>query len=142
MTTTTRSFSWGDGLVVAAFKAPGGLKQAVDRIHEHVGPYIGVRNTFSKLLTVDDPGTLNPKDQLRAWLLITALGDRPEAWGIPDKVVPKVFDIEELRTVLPRLDSNQQPAGYPVRRKAGGRPGNGRPELGRRPPAGPGRAAA
>lgn len=107
-TQASREVTWGDGLVVAAFHADGGLKAAVDRIHAAVGPHIGNRNTFAKFLRVEDPGTLRERDRFRAWLLITALGEDAPAWGVSDDVVPSAFDLEELRCAI--RDSNPEPA--------------------------------
>lgn len=98
--TATRQVSWGDALVVELFKTPGGLKAAVDRITEEVGVTAGTRNTFGKLLRVDDPATLAERDQWRAWLLLAALGQAPGEWGISDRVVPRSVDLHALRQRL------------------------------------------
>ncbi len=93
-------FSWGDALVVATFKAPGGLNVAVSRIRAEAGPQIGVRNTFAKLLHVTDVSSLRGRDQLRAWLLLVALGQEPRDWGLTDDVVPPAYDVDRLRASL------------------------------------------
>ena len=107
-----RQVSWGEALVVAAFREPRGLAGAVERIHAAVGDFIGTRNTFAKLLRVSDPSGLDARDEFRAWLLISAFGEDPVTWGIPDSVVPPSMDPERLRIDLrPRHDSNVQPTG-------------------------------
>lgn len=113
----TRQVTWGEALVVELFKRDGGLKSAVDRVTGLMGKTVGTRNTFAKLLRVDDPTTLSVRDRWRAWLLLAALGLDTQEWGIGDEVVPDyITDIPDLkrRLLLPRLDSNQQPFGqYP-----------------------------
>lgn len=109
----TREVTWGDALVVEMFKAHGGLKAAVDHIAKVMGKTIGSRNTFAKLLRVDDPSDLNGADLWRAWLLLTAIGRDPQDWGISDAIVPTYIDIPDLssRLLLPRQESNLQPPG-------------------------------
>jgi hypothetical protein len=68
----SRVVTWGEGLVVEMFKVPGGLKAAVDHITAVMGKTVGTRNTFAKLLRVDDPNSLADVDKWRAWLLLTA----------------------------------------------------------------------
>lgn len=121
MTTQLREVTWGDALVVASFRSPGGLKYATDAIRELVGPSVGSRNTFAKLYSFDGPGFLTDRDRFRAWLLLSALGQDPTEWGVADSVVPRAMDAVTLRRDLrqrvleryglPPLDSNQQPAG-------------------------------
>lgn len=116
MTARTRTVSWGEGIVVAAFRYGGGLKVAVDQIQAFMGSHIGTRNTFAKLLRVDDPATLNTKDQLRAWLLLTTLGENPEEWGINDGVVPRSVDLDVARLVLGTTEPRPaEPNGADVR---------------------------
>lgn len=106
-----REVTWGEGIVVAAFHSAGGLKVAVDHIHTVVGPYIGTRNTFAKLLRVEDPSVLAERDLFRAWLLLTALGEDAESWGISDGVVPNGHDPARLREELRACrDSNPKPS--------------------------------
>jgi len=114
----TRTVTWGEGLVVEAFKH-GGLRAAVDRIAATLGSTIGTRNTFAKLQRVEDPSELNERDMWRAWLLLAALGQDPTEWGITIEAVPIGYRhrVEELQDLLlPRLDSNQEPSGYWLRR--------------------------
>ena len=111
MATPTYEVNWGDALVVQAFRAPGGLKGAVDAIRAELGSTIGTRNTFAKLLRVEDPNELNDRDRFRAWLLVTALGGEAESFGINDEAVPHHFDVGRLRTDLyTTRDSNPEPA--------------------------------
>lgn len=108
--TVTREVTWGEGIVVAGFRSPGGLKGAVDRIQSVVGAHIGTRNTFAKLTHVDDPSLLSERDRFRAWLLLAALSEEPAEWGIDDDVVPPLADAKHLQALVrPRQDSNLQP---------------------------------
>jgi len=96
----TRTVTWGDALLVVAVKSPGGLNQTVQRIRKAVGPNIGTRNSFAKLYRVDNPAELAPVDLWRAWLLLTAVEERPEDWGISPEIVPPAIDGERLRERL------------------------------------------
>lgn len=98
--TATRQVTWGEALVVEVFKADGGLKVVTDKIIREVGAAAPSRNTFRKLLKVNDPATLDDRDQWRAWLLLTALGNYPEDWGISDTAVPRSLDKDALRRSL------------------------------------------
>lgn len=98
--TTTRQVTWGEAIVVAGFRCPGGIKGAVERIRLAVGDHIGTRNTFAKLTHVDDPAELAERDVFRAWLLLAALGEEPNGWGLADDVVPPVADAAVLRTLV------------------------------------------
>jgi hypothetical protein len=111
---STRRVSWGEGIVVAAFRQRGGLKVAVDRIHEVVGDYVGVRNSFAKLQRIESPDDLNDRDAFRAWLLLTALAERPPEWGIADAAVPPGFDIDRLRQRLVPTTPGGPDGGQPV----------------------------
>lgn len=123
MSEAARDITWGEGLVVAAFRTPRGLRGAVEAIQAELGPAIGTRNTFGKLLRVTDPAQLNERDRLRAWLLLVALRQEPDEWGVPTSMsLPRSYDEQRLRAMLPReqrvlmrlprADSNRQPAGY------------------------------
>jgi hypothetical protein len=110
MTVVMQEVTWGEAIVVAAFKAPRGLNGAVQSIQHELGPAVGSRNTFSKYLRIDSPEGLTSKDHFRVWLLLTALGADPSRWGIRDEVVPGGYDLDRLKAVLPRLDLNQRPS--------------------------------
>lgn len=114
---TRRTVSWGEALVVEAFKYPGGLRSAVDAIRAEVGPYIGTRNTFAKLLKANGPDELGEVDQFRAWLLISAFGKFPEDWGIPNAVVPRSMDWAKLQAELRQRRAT--PLGRPTSANAG-----------------------
>lgn len=92
--------NWGDALVVAAFRRPGGVNVAVNRIREQLGPTIGVRNTFGKLLHVERVEDIGPRDRFRAWLLLVALGQEPSQWGVSDDAVPPAYVVSQLRESL------------------------------------------
>lgn len=91
---------WGDALAVELFKSPGGLKHVVDTISDVMGPHYGTRNTFAKLLRAESPEELSGKDQWRAWLMLTALGEDVEEWGIPVDLAPKYIDVHALKQEL------------------------------------------
>ena len=111
----TRTVTWGDALLVVAVKAPGGLNQTVERIRKAVGANAGTRNSFAKLYRVDNPAELTPVDLWRAWLLLTAVGESPDDWGIAGDFIPTIFlnKPDELRTLLsPLSDSDRRPPLY------------------------------
>ena len=95
-----RTVTWGDALAVEMFKTPGGLTHVVDAINDVMGPHYGSRNTFAKLMRVTDPEAMNPRDQWRAWLILTAIGESPTEWGLPDNLAPKFMDVQVLRENL------------------------------------------
>ena len=96
----TREVAWGDALVVEVFHVQGGLKAVVDAIVAEVGPMVGTRNTFAKLLHVSDPSGLGAKDLWRAWLLLAALHHNPDDWGVSSDNAPASVDTEALRARL------------------------------------------
>jgi hypothetical protein len=96
----TRTVTWGDALLAEATKAPGGLKQAVETIREEVGPLIGTRNTFAKLLKAEGPESLNESDLWRAWLLLVVLGQEPADWDVDLSVMPRAYSERALRANL------------------------------------------
>lgn len=98
--TVTREVSWGEGIVVEVFRTHGGLRTVVQAITDEVGATVGTRNTFAKLLRVEDPSTLGERDRWRAWLLLTALHQDPAEWGIGDGVVPRSLDADLLASRL------------------------------------------
>lgn len=98
--TTMREVTWGEALVVAAFRHDGGLREATRRIHSVIGEHIGTRNTFAKLLRLNTPEGLASKDLFRAWLLLTAFGEDAPEWGVSDDVVPAGYDRAHLRSAL------------------------------------------
>lgn len=103
--------TWGDALTLVVRRA-GTLNPAIERIREQVGELAGNRNTFAKLYNVERPEDLAGPWAFRAWLLLVTIGEEPNEWGVPDRVIPPIHDPARLRELLPRLDSNQQPAGY------------------------------
>ncbi len=113
----TREVMWGDALMVQLFRAVGGLKAVVDAIQRELGPTIGSRNTFAKLLRVDDPADLNGKDQWRAWLLLTALGQDPDDWGLGTVQIPSSVEPEALiqRLQVPPVGLEPTTCGLKVR---------------------------
>jgi len=100
MSGVVREVTWGEGLVVETFRTHGGLRAVVEAIIAEVGPTVGTRNTFAKLLRVEDPGTLSPRDRWRAWLLLAALGQEPGEWAVDDSNAPPSVDVEALKSAL------------------------------------------
>lgn len=103
----TREVLWGDALAVEMFRTSGGLKAAVEAIVTQVGPAVGTRNTFAKLMHVTDPADLSMKDKWRAWLLLVAVHEDPADWGIDDDVVPKSIKAEALKKDLRQMVRHQ-----------------------------------
>lgn len=99
---STRTVTWGDALLVRTVKYPGGLNQAVNRIRGALGPQIGVRNSFAKLYEINDPADLNDRDLWRAWLLLAAIQENPEEWGIDGSVIPGIHQdrVDTLNRLL------------------------------------------
>lgn len=115
MTQMQRTVSWGDALTIAVFKSPGGLSHIVEVISEVMGPHYGTRNTFAKLLKAESPEELTGKDQWRAWLMLTALAEDVEEWGIPADLAPKYIDVNALKQELwAAMRLSDSPHGAPV----------------------------
>ena len=97
----TKVVGWGEALYLEVHLRSPGLKQLTDAIRLAVGDHIGTRNTFAKLFEMSEPPTeLDPKDRFRAWLVLTALGQDPEAWGIGEDTVPPSTDTNRLRDLI------------------------------------------
>jgi hypothetical protein len=98
-----RTTTWGEALR-RSIEDRRGLLRLVDQIRAELGEVIGARNTFAKLLKIETPGELEGADLLRAWVLLVAMGETPEAWGVDTaKAVPAGFDKDRLRATLPRF---------------------------------------
>jgi hypothetical protein len=94
--------TWGDALVLKVHRARVGgtrvgLSPFVDAIRAAVGKHIGTRPTFAKLYDVTDVESMSEIERFRAWLLLTAIGEDPDDWGIRADVVPPAIDAERLR---------------------------------------------
>lgn len=108
----TRTVTWGDALLAKTVKHdPRGLARAVDSIHGVIGKQIGVRNSFSKLYAIEDTADMRHNDQWRAWLLLTAIGEDPEEWGIDASVVPSIHS-DRLDTLRRLLTGSGHPSDY------------------------------
>jgi hypothetical protein len=113
-----RTVTWGDALLVHTVKHhPRGLQQAVENIRGTVGREIGVRNSFAKLYMTDDPEELTPKDQWRAWLLLTAINEKPADWGISDDVLPyihrdRIGTLQRFLTGMEKPSQKAEPGDY------------------------------
>lgn len=94
-----RTVGWGEALILEIHLSPG-LSPLVRVINAAAGDQ-GVRNTFARLYEYAEPPTAaDPKDYFRAWLLLTALGQSPKAWGIGDDAVPPGYDRDRLRDLV------------------------------------------
>jgi hypothetical protein len=94
-----RTVGWGEALILEVHLTPG-LSPIVRVINAVAGDQ-GVRNTYARLYDYAEPPTADdPKDYFRAWLLLTALGQKPSAWGIGDDAVPAGYDQDKLRDLL------------------------------------------
>jgi hypothetical protein len=100
---TTRQVSWGDALTIEVFHTNGGLKAITKAITVEMGPTIGSRNTFAKLLHIQSPEVLNGRDSWRAWVLLAAVGQEPSDWGLNDDNAPASVDTEALKVRLRAL---------------------------------------
>jgi hypothetical protein len=97
--------TWGDALVIKVHRTRVGLKPYVDAIQEAVGRNIGSRTTFAKLYDVREASDLDELDGYRAWLLLTAIGEDPDDWGVRSSVVPRATDPAALRSFLAPADN-------------------------------------
>jgi hypothetical protein len=96
----TRTVGWGEALLLEIHYRSPGLNPLVAAINEAAGG-MGVRNTYAKLYDLEEPpGPEDPKDYFRAWLVLTALGQDPAAWGVSDEAVPAGYDISRLRGLV------------------------------------------
>lgn len=121
-----RKLTWGEELSVRVRKYPGGMKAVAERLNEALGEAAdGRRSTLAKLQGAESVESLKRVDQWRAWQVLTVLGEDPAEWGLKEPPVPPLV-VSMLRVALgtpdpsgpqaakkqlPRLDSNQQPAG-------------------------------
>ncbi len=118
--TRMREVTWGEELLLEIKKLPrSGVKGVHADIAQLLGGFAGVRNTFAKLVDYDSPELLDPADQVRAWLMLTAMGLEPNNWGISDDVLPAAFiKPDELRRRLHAIresrlgESNPRPIHY------------------------------
>lgn len=93
----TKVINWGQALYLeATMLHPGGLKAAVDRIHQNVGKSYGTRNTFKTLFDFDDVPD-SDKQRERAYLLLLALGQDPRSWGLGAVTFPPGISLDSLR---------------------------------------------
>jgi hypothetical protein len=94
-----RTIGWGEALILEIHFSPG-LSPLVRTINSAAGDQ-GVRNTFARLYDYEEPPTSDdPRDYFRAWLVLTALGQDPAAWGIGDDAVADGYDLDKLRELV------------------------------------------
>jgi hypothetical protein len=97
--TWQRTTGWGEALLLEIHLSPG-LSPIVRACNAAAGDQ-GVRNTYARLYAFTEPPTDDdPKDRFRAWLVLTALGQDPTAWGIADDAVPAGYDVKKLRRLV------------------------------------------
>lgn len=98
----TKTVGWGEALLLEVHHDGRGLNPLVKTITEAAGQ-LGVRNTYAALYELEDaPTSDDPKDYFRAWLVLVALGQDPEAWGVRDDAVPVAYDVNKLRDLIYR----------------------------------------
>lgn len=105
------TITWGDQLSLA-LKRAGGLKQLTDRLQEAAGFFAPSRATYSKLLKVESPESLDTEEMFRAYMLLLSMGLDPKDWGIPDSVVPDVFDIERFCALIVAPPTGLEPVTF------------------------------
>lgn len=89
-----RVVGWGEALLLEVHHS-GGLNPLVTDIRRALGKQIGVRNTFAKLYDSPEP-PVEEVDRFRAWLILTAIGQDPSAWGLSNDDVPPGYDARKL----------------------------------------------
>lgn len=96
-----RTTGWGEALLLEVVVHSPGLNPIVRAITDAAGN-LGVRNTYARLYSFSEPPTIDddPKDYFRAWLVLTALGQDPGAWGIGDDAVPPGYNLKRLRHLV------------------------------------------
>ena len=105
--------SWTDRLLGLCWRYPGGIRAITIQIGDALGTQGESRNTYSKLFRRAADQPLTTREAWRLWLVLTVLGEPPEAWGITDDVVPPLYNLPRLKQVLCAAeDSNLQPAGW------------------------------
>jgi hypothetical protein len=105
--THSLQFTWGDALVVKVHRTRVGLQPYVNAIQEIVGRHIGSRPTFAKLYDAKDVEELDPTERYRAWLLLTAMDENPDDWGLRDDSVPRGTSLRHLQRELRRVVRHQ-----------------------------------
>lgn len=93
--------TWGQSLLLCVREVPGGLHAVATAAGMELGPLIGSRNTFAKLYQAKSPADLSEADRLRAWVVLVAIGEDPQHWGLGDVEWPPGVDQERLRSSLP-----------------------------------------
>ena len=121
----TRQVTWGEALWLEIKKARGGLASVHRDVQTIAGKHLGNRITFSKLCRYENAEELDEVDALRAWFLLAALGQEPNAWGISDDVLPpSLVPAAELRRQMNAVresrlgESNPRPIHYQVTKRA------------------------
>lgn len=110
-----RTTGWGEALQLEVLHSPvsPGLNPIV-KVANAVAGDLGVRNTYAKLYDYAEPPKRDqdPRDCFRAWLVLTALGQNPAAWGVSDEAVPSGYDLNKLREQVTAASGwlNQIPA--------------------------------
>ncbi len=89
---------WGKLLAGCMFGVSGGMKGISDRAQTAIGSNMN-RTSLGHVLELDEPPTEGVVG-FRAWVILTALGEDPEEWGVPSSVVPNAFDPDRLRELL------------------------------------------
>lgn len=111
MTTAELAERLGWGRIVAGrlFGHTGGIKGIADRAQSVIGANMN-RTSLGEVLRLEAAPTEGVIG-FRAWVLLTALGENPEEWGVPGSVVPAASDPTKLAELLYAPgDSNPEPS--------------------------------
>lgn len=92
---------WGEALAGKARKVRGGMNAIAEAARMVAGPTVGGRSTFAKLYEMSGPPDEDAW-RFRAWLVLAALDETPEEWGISDADVPNGFSPKRLREQVVR----------------------------------------
>ncbi len=111
MTTTelAERLGWGRLLAGQMFGYPGGMKAIERRAMAAIGSNMN-RTSLREVLALTEAPTSGIV-AFRAWVILTALGQDPETWGVPNDVVPPAHDHARLVELLYAPgDSNPEPS--------------------------------
>ena len=90
--------TWGELLAGKARHL--NIRKLSDLAQAHFGGKMN-RTSLSDIYNLEAPPTTGIVG-FRAWVILTAIEEDPDTWGVPVDVVPPAFDPERLREVLIR----------------------------------------
>lgn len=103
--------TWGDELTLALRRA-GGLQPVAKQLREALGFLAPSRATLAKLQKVERPDLLTEEETFRAWLVLVAIGEDTERWGVLPVAVPGVFDVERYEKLMAMYRETQAGTQY------------------------------